>query len=153
MWGVRLQEVSISEGSTVHVELNGWLHNQVEVISNLWEFFFKIASFLCLWPTNQLNNIAAIFFPVGLSCFIIDYHELSFALNMFKIFMTADFIFSHLTMRMIVHTCNSWWCWWGKTSFQIVTIISTLMYRLIRALWVLLSIVTGVQNNNSAPGK
>ena len=37
-----------------------------------------------------------------LSYTIIDYHQLSFALNMFKIVMIVDDSFSRLTARMIV---------------------------------------------------
>ena len=36
-------------------------------------------------------------------CTIIDYHQLSFTLNMFKIFVIVDDSFSRLTTRMIVH--------------------------------------------------
>ena len=38
----------------------------------------------------------------ALSYTIIDYHQLSFALNMFKIAMIVDDSFSRLTARMIV---------------------------------------------------
>ena len=43
----------------------------------------------------------------ALSYTIIDYHQLSFALNMFKIVMIVDDSFSLLTARMIVD--DSWW--------------------------------------------
>ena len=41
--------------------------------------------------------------PPNLSCTIIDYHQLSFRLSVFKFFMIVDGSFSRLTTRMIVH--------------------------------------------------
>ena len=37
------------------------------------------------------------------SCTIIDYHQLSFSLSLFKFFIIVDESFSRLTTRMIVH--------------------------------------------------
>ena len=42
-------------------------------------------------------------FDHQLPCTIIDYHQLSFTMNTFKIFMVIDDSFPHLTMCMIVH--------------------------------------------------
>ena len=42
-------------------------------------------------------------FDHQLSCTIIDYHQLSFSLSLFKFFMIVDDSFSRLTTRMIVH--------------------------------------------------
>ena len=44
-------------------------------------------------------------FDHQLSCSIIDYHQLSFSLSLFKFFMIVDDSFSRLTTRMIV--CDS----------------------------------------------
>ena len=49
-------------------------------------------------------------FDHQLSCTIIDYHQLSFSLSLFKFFMIVDDSFSHLTMRMIVHDSFSVSC-------------------------------------------
>ena len=46
-------------------------------------------------------------FDHQLSCIIIDYHQLSFSLSLFKFFMIVDDSFSRLTTRMIVH--DSFW--------------------------------------------
>ena len=46
-------------------------------------------------------------FDHQLSCTIIDYHQLSFSLSLFKFFMIVDDSFSRLTTRMIVH--DSFW--------------------------------------------
>ena len=45
-----------------------------------------------------------------LSCTIIDYHQLSFSLSLFKFFMIVDDSFSRLTRRMIVHDSFSVSC-------------------------------------------
>ena len=45
-----------------------------------------------------------------LSCTIIDYHQLSFTLSLFKFFMIVDDSFSRLTTRMIVHDSFSVSC-------------------------------------------
>ena len=45
-----------------------------------------------------------------LSCTIIDYHQLSFSLSLFKFFMIVDESFSLLTTRMIVHDSFSVSC-------------------------------------------
>ena len=42
-------------------------------------------------------------FDRQLSCTIIDYHQLSFSLSLFKFFMIVNDSFSRLTTRMIVH--------------------------------------------------
>ena len=42
-------------------------------------------------------------FDHQLSCTIIDYHQLSFSLSLFKFFMIVDDSFSRLTTRTIVH--------------------------------------------------
>ena len=42
-------------------------------------------------------------FDQQLSCTIIDYHQLSFSLSLFKFFTIVDDSFSRLTTRMIVH--------------------------------------------------
>ena len=42
-------------------------------------------------------------FDHQLSCAIIDYHQLSFSLSLFKFFMIVDDSFSRLTTRMIVY--------------------------------------------------
>ena len=49
-------------------------------------------------------------FDHPLSCTIIDYHQLSFRLSLFKFFMTVDDSFSRLTTRMIVHDSFSVSC-------------------------------------------
>ena len=49
-------------------------------------------------------------FDHQLSCTIIDYHQLSFSLSLFKFFMIVDDSFSRLTMRMIVHDSFSVSC-------------------------------------------
>ena len=46
-------------------------------------------------------------FDHQLSCTIIDYHQLSFSLNLFKFFMIVDDSFSRSTTRKIVH--DSFW--------------------------------------------
>ena len=52
-------------------------------------------------------------FDHRLSCTIIDYHQLSFSLSLFKFFMIVDDSFSRLTTRMIVHDSFSVSCF-GK---------------------------------------
>ena len=42
-------------------------------------------------------------FDHQLSCTIIDYHQLSFSLSLFKFYMIVDDSFTRLTTRMIVH--------------------------------------------------
>ena len=42
-------------------------------------------------------------FDHQLSCTIVDYHQLSFSLSLFKFFMIVDDSFSRLTTLMIVH--------------------------------------------------
>ena len=49
-------------------------------------------------------------FDHQLSCTIIDYHQLSFSLSLFKFFMRVDDSFSRLTTRMIVHDSFSVSC-------------------------------------------
>ena len=49
-------------------------------------------------------------FDHQLSCTIINYHQLSFSLSLFKFFMIVDDSFSHLTTRMIVHDSFSVIC-------------------------------------------
>ena len=49
-------------------------------------------------------------FDHQLSCTIIDYHQLSFSLSLFKFFMIVDDRFSRLTTRMIVHDIFSVCC-------------------------------------------
>ena len=49
-------------------------------------------------------------FDHQLSCTIIDYHQLSFSLGLFKFFMIVDDSFSRLTTRMIVHDSLSVSC-------------------------------------------
>ena len=49
-------------------------------------------------------------FDHQLSCTIIDYHQLSFGLSLFKFFMIVDDSFSRLTTRMIVHDSFSVSC-------------------------------------------
>ena len=49
-------------------------------------------------------------FDQQLSCTIIDYHQLSFSLSLFKFFMIVDDSFSRLTTRMIVHDSFSVSC-------------------------------------------
>ena len=49
-------------------------------------------------------------FDHQLSCTIIDYHQLSFSLSLFKFFMIVDDSFSRLTTRMIVHDSFSVSC-------------------------------------------
>ena len=49
-------------------------------------------------------------FDHQLSCAIIDYHQLSFSLSLFKFFMIVDDSFSRLTTRMIVHDSFSVSC-------------------------------------------
>ena len=49
-------------------------------------------------------------FDHQLSCTIIDYHQLSFSLILFKFFMIVDDSFSRLTTRMIVHDSFSVSC-------------------------------------------
>ena len=49
-------------------------------------------------------------FDHQLSCTIIDYHQLSFSLSLFKFFMIVDESFSCLTMRTIVHDSFSVSC-------------------------------------------
>ena len=49
-------------------------------------------------------------FDHQLSCTIIDYHQLSFSLSLFKFFMIVDDSFSRLTTRMIVHDGFSVFC-------------------------------------------
>ena len=48
-------------------------------------------------------------FDQQLSCTIIDYHQLSFSLGLFKFFMIVDNSFSRLTTRMIVHDSFKPW--------------------------------------------
>ena len=52
----------------------------------------------------------ALSFDHQLSCTIIDYHQLSFSLSLFKFFMIVDDSFSRLTTRMIVHDSFSASC-------------------------------------------
>ena len=52
----------------------------------------------------------ALSFDHRLSCTIIDYHQLSFSLSLFKFFMIVDDSFSRLTTRMIVHDSFSVSC-------------------------------------------
>ena len=54
-------------------------------------------------------------FDHQLSCTIIDYHQLSFSLSLFKIFMIVDDSFSRLTTRMIVHDSFSVSCFPRKS--------------------------------------
>ena len=49
-------------------------------------------------------------FDHQLSCTIINYHQLSFSLSLFKFFMIVDDSFSRLTMRTIVHDSSSVSC-------------------------------------------
>ena len=49
-------------------------------------------------------------FDHQLSCTVIDYHQLSFSLSLFKSFMIVDDSFSCLTTRMIVHDSFSVSC-------------------------------------------
>ena len=49
-------------------------------------------------------------FDHQLSCTIIDYHQLSFTLSLFKFFKIVDGNFSRLTRRMIVHDSFSVSC-------------------------------------------
>ena len=49
-------------------------------------------------------------FDHQLSCTVIDYHQLSFRLSLFKFFMIVDDSFSRLTTRMIVHDSFSVSC-------------------------------------------
>ena len=49
-------------------------------------------------------------FDHELSCTIINYHQLSFSLSLFKFFMIVDDSFSRLTTRMIVHDSFSVSC-------------------------------------------
>ena len=49
-------------------------------------------------------------FDHQLSCTIIDYHQLSFSLSLFKFFMIVDDSFSRLTTCMIVHDSFSVSC-------------------------------------------
>ena len=49
-------------------------------------------------------------FDHQLSCTIIDYHQLSFSLSLFKFFMIVDESFSRLTTRMVVHERFSFSC-------------------------------------------
>ena len=49
-------------------------------------------------------------FDHQLSCTIIDYHQLSFSLSLFKFFKIVDDSFSRLTTRMIVHDSFSVSC-------------------------------------------
>ena len=49
-------------------------------------------------------------FDHQLSCTIIDYHQLSFSLSLFKFFMIVNDSFSRLTTRMIVHDSFSVSC-------------------------------------------
>ncbi len=49
-------------------------------------------------------------FDHQLSCTIIDYHQLSFSLSLFKFFMIVDDSFSRLTRHMIVHDSFSVSC-------------------------------------------
>ena len=49
-------------------------------------------------------------FDHQLSYTIVDYHQLSFGLNLFKFFMIVDDSFSRLTTRMIVHDSFSVSC-------------------------------------------
>ena len=62
-------------------------------------------------------------FDHQLSCTIIDYHQLSFSLSLFKIFMIVDDSFSRLTTRMIVHDSFSVSCFPRKSagSFKMAT--------------------------------
>ena len=53
-------------------------------------------------------------FDHQLSCTIIDYHQLSFSLNLFKFFMIVDDSFSRLTTRMIVHDSFSVSCFGNR---------------------------------------
>ena len=55
-------------------------------------------------------------FDHQLSCTIIDYHQLSFSLSLFKIFMIVDDSFSRLTTRMIVHDSFSVSCFPRKSA-------------------------------------
>ena len=49
-------------------------------------------------------------FDHQLSCTIIDYHQLSFSVSLFKFFMIVDDSFSRLTTRTIVHDSFSISC-------------------------------------------
>ena len=49
-------------------------------------------------------------FDHQLSCTVIDYHQLSFSLSLFKFFMIVDDSFSRLITRMIVLDCFSVSC-------------------------------------------
>ena len=49
-------------------------------------------------------------FDHQLSCTIVDYHQLSFSLSLFKFFMIDDDSFSRLTTRTIVHDSFSVSC-------------------------------------------
>ena len=53
-------------------------------------------------------------FDHQLSCTIIDYHQLSFSLNLFKFFRIVDDSFSRLTTRMIVHDSFSVSCFGNR---------------------------------------
>ena len=53
-------------------------------------------------------------FDQQLSCTIIDYHQLSFSLSLFKFFMIVDDSFSRLTTRMIVHDSFSVSCFGNR---------------------------------------
>ena len=52
---------------------------------------------------GQTAHKCALPFDHQLSCTIIDYHQVSFILSLFKFFMIVDDSFSRLTTRMIVH--------------------------------------------------
>ena len=54
--------------------------------------------------------VIALPFDHQLSCTIIDYHQLSFSLSLFKFFMIVNDSFSRLTTRMIVHDSFSVSC-------------------------------------------
>ena len=56
----------------------------------------------------------ALLFDHQLSCTIIDYHQLSFSLSLFKFLMIVDDSFSHLTTCMIVHDSFSVSCFGNR---------------------------------------
>ena len=57
---------------------------------------------------------SALPFDQQLSCTIIDCHQLSFNLSLFKFFMIVDDSFSRLTTRMIVHDSFSVSCFGNR---------------------------------------
>ena len=58
--------------------------------------------------------VRALPFDHQLSCTIIDYHQLSFGLSLFKFFVIVDDSFSRLTTRMIVHDSFSVSCFGNR---------------------------------------